>query len=128
MVYDNDGIGGDEGETSGSGLGDGDASSGKDCDGSCGDGSSSLNDEVGVYDSVGLSRNHTDSDIDRKENIEGDLSSHDPRASSQVTTAHVSITRADNVALVSAEIWRSGEVKLATVVAFVVVEAEVVGT
>lgn len=123
IVYDNDRISVDKGETSGSGLGDCAASSSKDCDGSL-----SLGDEVGVYESFGFARFDTNSDIDAKENIEGNLSLHDLRASSKVIIAYISIARADNIALVSANRSKRNKVKLTTTVVFIFIDTKVVGT
>lgn len=88
-----------------------------------GDRNSSLGAEVGV----GVSGAHTNSDIDRQENAKVYLSLHNPRAIGKAATAHISITSAGNITLISRNRWRRNEVKLATAVAFIIIKPEKIG-
>jgi hypothetical protein len=126
-VADDDDIGGDGGENSGDGLGDGGAVLSEGDGGSGGDRREGLGDEVGVDDSVSLTGVHTDGDVDGEENVDSDLSAHEAVARRETTTVLSIIARASDVTLVSADRRRGAEVKLVTTVAAVVVETEEVG-
>lgn len=126
-VADDDDIGGDGGDNSGDGLGDGGSVLSEGDSGSGGDRREGLGDEVGVDDSVSLTGVHTDGDIDGEEDVDSDLSAHEAVARRETTTVLIRVARASDVTLISVDRRRGGEVKLVTTVAAVVVETEEVG-
>lgn len=126
-IADDDDVGGDGGENSGDGLGDGGAILSEGDGGSGGDRREGLGDEVGVDDSVSLTRVHTDGDVDGEKNVDSDLSAHEAVARTETTTVLIRVTRASDVTLVSANSRRGADIKRVTTVAAVVVETEEVG-
>jgi hypothetical protein len=125
-VADDDDVGWDDGDDlgdSGSGsdtvLGLGDSGSG-------GDRRKGLSDEVGVDDSVSLTRVDADGNINGEKDVDRDLSTHESIASEATTVLSI-VARAGDVTLVGANGIGVGEIEAATTVASVVVKTEVAG-
>jgi len=125
-VADDDDVGGDDGDDlgdSGSGgdtvlsLGDG---------GSGGDSREGLGDEVGVDDSVSLTRVDADGNVNGEKDVDRNLSTHESIASEATTVLSI-VARAGDVTLASGDRVGVGKIEAATTVASVVVKTEVAG-